>query len=79
MAKSYNKNVWIKAFKIGDWVLRKTFRNTTNPRDGKLAPQWEGPYRITEVVGQGAYQLRSVDEQDLPRSWNAMHLKLYHF
>ena len=79
VARSYNKNVRIKAFKIGDWVLRKTFQNTTNPRDGKLAPQWEGPYRITEVVGQGAYRLRSIDEQDVPRSWNAMHLKLYHF
>ena len=54
--------------------VRKTLQNTTYPRDGKLAPQWEGPYRIAEVVGQGAYQLRSIDEQDVRRSWNAMHL-----
>ena len=58
VAKSYNRNVRIKAFKVGEWVLRKTFQNTVNPVDGKMAPQWEGPYLITEVVGQGAYRLK---------------------
>ena len=79
VARSYNKNVRVKVFKAGDWVLRKTFQNTKDPADGKLAPQWEGPYLIKEVVGQGAYRLETKDGEPIPRSWNATHLKLYHF
>ena len=45
-ARSYNKNVKVRVFKIGDWVLRKVFPNTREPNAGKLAPTWEGPYRI---------------------------------
>ena len=53
ISKSYIKNIRIRRFKIGDLVLRKTFQNTTNPADGKLAPKWEGPYRIETKAGKG--------------------------
>ncbi|KAD6454283.1 hypothetical protein E3N88_08989 [Mikania micrantha] len=39
IAKSYNKNIRIRRFQVGDLVLRKAFLNTTNPADGKLAPK----------------------------------------
>ncbi|CAH9088267.1 unnamed protein product [Cuscuta epithymum] len=76
VARSYNKDVRAKVFRKGDWVLRKSFGNEAI---GKFSPNWEGPYEITEVVGQGAYQLRSVDGKQAPRSWNAVHLKPFHF
>ena len=46
IAKSYNKNIRIRRLQVGDLVLRKTFQNTKDPVDGKLAPKWEGPYLI---------------------------------
>uniref|UniRef100_A0A803N232 Uncharacterized protein n=1 Tax=Chenopodium quinoa TaxID=63459 RepID=A0A803N232_CHEQI len=55
--RSFNKNVKAKTFQLGDWVLRKAFQNTKNPADGKLAPPWEGPYEITQIVRNDAYRL----------------------
>ncbi|KAD5317516.1 hypothetical protein E3N88_17462 [Mikania micrantha] len=75
IAKSYNKNIRIRRFQIGDLVLRKAFQNTTNPTDGKLAPKWEGPYKIDSEAGKGAYKLTNMEGEPLPRSWNAIHLK----
>ncbi|RDX93635.1 Pol polyprotein, partial [Mucuna pruriens] len=43
----------------------------------KLTPIWEGPYRITEEVGKGAYHLEHLDDKKIPRTWNAMNLRVY--
>ncbi|KAK9070324.1 hypothetical protein SSX86_010725 [Deinandra increscens subsp. villosa] len=77
MAKSYNRNLRIRRFQVGDLVLRKAFQNTTNPAHGKLAPKWEGPYLIDSEAGKGAYRLATMEGELLPRAWNAIHLKLY--
>ncbi|KAD4888478.1 hypothetical protein E3N88_20551 [Mikania micrantha] len=77
IAKSYNKNIRIRRFQVGDLVLRKAFQNTTNPTDGKLAPKWEGPYKIDFEAGKGAYRLITIDGETIPRAWNAIHLKTY--
>nr|GEY45836.1 reverse transcriptase domain-containing protein [Tanacetum cinerariifolium] len=42
---------------------------------GKLGPKWEGPYEVTEALGNGAYKLRFTDETVLPRTWNVLNLK----
>nr|GFA33985.1 reverse transcriptase domain-containing protein [Tanacetum cinerariifolium] len=42
---------------------------------GKLGPKWEGPYEVTEALGDGAYKLRSMDETIVPRTWNITNLK----
>ncbi|KAI3783284.1 hypothetical protein L1987_42361 [Smallanthus sonchifolius] len=77
IAKSYNKNIRIRRFQVGDLVLRKAFQNIINPNDGKLEPKWEGPYLIDSEVGKGAYWLATMQGDILPRSWNAIHLKTY--
>ncbi|XP_056685551.1 uncharacterized protein [Spinacia oleracea] len=79
VAKCFNKNVKVKMFKEGDWVLCKVFQNTNELNACKLAPAWEGPYLIDKIVGKGAYRLVNKDGKSVPRSWNATHLKLYHF
>ncbi|XP_017256033.2 uncharacterized protein LOC135147082 [Daucus carota subsp. sativus] len=78
VARSYNKHVHVRLFRVGDMVLRKTFQNTTDPAAGKFADTWEGPYLIDAVVGKGAYQLSTLDGKQVPRTWNALHLKFYH-
>ena len=77
IAKTYNKNIRIRRFQVGDLVLRKAFQNTTNPKDGKFAPKWEGPYLIDSEAGKGAYWIATIEGEVLPRSWNAIHLKSY--
>nr|GEV59972.1 reverse transcriptase domain-containing protein [Tanacetum cinerariifolium] len=42
---------------------------------GKLRPKWEGPYEVTEAMGNGAYKLRSTNGTVLPRTWNVANLK----
>ena len=47
MAKHYNSNVRHRDFQVGDLVLWKVMGAARNPSQGKLGPNWEGPYRIT--------------------------------
>ncbi|KAI7998828.1 Protein DEK [Camellia lanceoleosa] len=47
--KTYNKKVNPRDFQVNDLVLRKVVSNKKDPREGKLGPNWEGPYRITSV------------------------------
>ena len=77
ISRSYNKNVRIRRFQVGDLVLRKVFQNTVELNAGKLAPKWEGPYLIDSEAGKGAYWLSTLDGRILPRSWNAIHLRTY--
>ena len=46
MTKHYNSNVRHKDFQVGDLVLQKVMGATRDPLQGKLGPNWEGPYRI---------------------------------
>ncbi|KAK4841852.1 hypothetical protein QYF36_011535 [Acer negundo] len=79
VARHYNKKVRTRVFKLHDWVLQRVFQNTKEEGARKLGPTWEGPYQITDVIGRGAYKLRGHDGRELHNSWNALHLKRYHF
>ena len=48
-----------------------------NHLDGKFAPNWEGPYKVSQVFGNGAVRLEHLDGQQIPNTWNADHLKYY--
>nr|GEX21562.1 reverse transcriptase domain-containing protein [Tanacetum cinerariifolium] len=43
--------------------------------EGIKARLGEGPYEVTEALGNGAYKLRSTDGMVLPRTWNVTNLK----
>ncbi|KAL0461326.1 UNVERIFIED_CONTAM: hypothetical protein Slati_0020200 [Sesamum latifolium] len=43
---------------------------------GKLDPTWEGPYKVTSVIGK-AYELEDPEGRPLPRPWNVHNLKKY--
>ncbi|KAK9050115.1 hypothetical protein SSX86_030915 [Deinandra increscens subsp. villosa] len=77
MEKYYNAHAKIYYFKEGDLVLRNNDVSKVL-KLGKLTPQWEGPYKISEVLGKGSYVLEDGDGKVLPRSWNGIHLRKYH-
>nr|GEW91202.1 reverse transcriptase domain-containing protein [Tanacetum cinerariifolium] len=74
MTKYYNARVHGVTFRPGDFVYRSN--NASHAvAGGKLGPKWEGPYEVTEALGDEAYKLRSTDETILPRTWNITNLK----
>lgn len=68
LKRGYNANVKARPLAPRDLVLRKVIGAAKNPAWGKLGPNWEGPYRITSVVGTRAYFLADLDEHVIPRS-----------
>nr|GEZ24283.1 reverse transcriptase domain-containing protein [Tanacetum cinerariifolium] len=74
MMKYYNARVRGVAFKPDDFVYRSNDASHA-VAGGKLGPKWEGPYEVTEALGNGAYKLRSTDRTVLPRTWNVTNLK----
>nr|GEV81719.1 reverse transcriptase domain-containing protein [Tanacetum cinerariifolium] len=74
MTKYYN--TWVRgvAFRPGDFFYRSN-QTSHAMEGGKLGPKWEGPYEVTEVLGDGAYRLRSRDGAVLLRTWNVANLK----
>ncbi|KAL8514394.1 hypothetical protein ACS0TY_013488 [Phlomoides rotata] len=45
---------------------------------GVLGPTWEGPYRVTKLSLNGAYELEDMDNNPAQYHWNASHLKKYY-
>ena len=75
LENSYNKRVKPRMFQPRDLVLKKIFKNTTDPGAGTFQPNWEGPYLITRAGESGSYALDKLDGTPVPRMWNVMHLK----
>jgi hypothetical protein len=74
-SRKYNTKVIPRGFKEGDLVLK---RPMGRDKGGKLAPNWEGPFRIREVFGGGAYKLETLKGEAMPRSWNISNLRFYY-
>ena len=70
----YAQKVKPCSFVVGDWVLHRIPTPQT-----KLQPNWEGPFEIVEVVGNGAYRLREIHGgKPIPKTWNALYLRRYY-
>ena len=78
MAKHYNNKVRHRNFQVGDLVLRKVMGAARDPSQGKLGPNWEGPYRIVSWQRKGTYHLETMDGQKLQHPWNTEHLQKYY-
>ena len=61
---------------IGDKVLLKDAAKEKQ-WTGKLSSKWKGPYYIHEIIGKGAYKLRTIEGKVLKTSRNIKHLKKY--
>ena len=78
MVKHYNSQVRHRDFKVRDLILRKVMGAARDPTQGKLGPNWEGPYRITSWQRKGTYHLETIDGRKLPHLWNTEHLRKYY-
>ena len=76
--KYFNKQVWPREFQVNNVVLRRANGPKKEVNKGKMAPNWEGPFRVTESLGKGAYCLQTIDGENLTRTWNSSHLKRYY-
>ena len=63
MAKHYNSNIRHRDFQVRDLVLRKVMGATRDPSQGKLGPNWEGPYKISSWQRKGTYHLETLDRR----------------
>ncbi|XP_060183917.1 uncharacterized protein LOC132613731 [Lycium barbarum] len=70
MGRYYNQRTNHRHFQIGDLVLQRVTLHTKNPNEGKLGPNWDGPYKVIGITGKGSYQLMSEDGQQLSNNWN---------
>jgi hypothetical protein len=41
-----------------------------------VVSNWEGPYKIEEVIAGNSYMVRSIQETSLPRAFNGKYLKM---
>ncbi|GKV45223.1 hypothetical protein SLEP1_g52331 [Rubroshorea leprosula] len=79
VAKSYNKRVKGKNMAVGDLVWKAILPlGKKDHKFGKWSPNWEGPFRIHEVLSGGAYWLESLDGELHPRKINGIYLKPYY-
>nr|XP_025625070.1 uncharacterized protein LOC112717183 [Arachis hypogaea] len=71
MALRYNTRVLKREFEQNDLVLWRNDIGLPTQREGKLALNWKGSYRVREVIGKGAYKLEKLDGKEVTRTWNA--------
>ena len=71
-----DKKVSPRTFFQGDLVLRSI--EATGKPIKKLDPKWEGPFRVSQVCGKGAYKLETMMGEPIPRTWNALHLRKFY-
>ena len=78
LQRMYEKRVNSRELAVGDLVLRKVIGSRRDATHGKLRPNWEGLYKITSVVGAGAFRLEGPNNTPVKRPWNICNLKKYY-
>ena len=58
-AKYYNRRVKPRSFNLDDLFLKKLLPIRKDPTHGKLGPNREGPYVVSQIVRPGNYELQT--------------------
>ncbi|XP_052190043.1 uncharacterized protein LOC127799867 [Diospyros lotus] len=77
VANYYNSRVRSRPLKKGDLILRKSAITNAHREDGKFRANWEGPYRIQEMIGPSTCILQTLQGETMGKTWSTNHLKLY--
>ncbi|XP_027342956.1 uncharacterized protein LOC113855511 [Abrus precatorius] len=78
MARKFNSKISPRQFYKNDLVWRVTGDARKDRREGKLVANWEGPFRVTARLNNGAYKLETLEGKLISRTWNVTHLKHYY-
>jgi len=70
----HNSKIKPRQFQVVDLVMRNAHPYQL---ENKLSPKWSSPFRVTKVLGNGAYMLETLKGGAIPRTWNAANLKFY--
>ena len=60
----YSSKIKPCQFQVANLVMRKAHPYQL---ENKLSPKWTGPFRVTEVLGNGAYRLETLEGGAIPR------------
>ena len=63
---------------VDDLVLHQTDVVVCTGQRGNLMTNWEGPYKVTELVRLGTYRLTTLEWTPIPRTWYDMNLHKYY-
>jgi hypothetical protein len=79
VARAYNRKVKEKSFQLRDliWKMILPLGSRSN-KFGTWSPNWEGPYRIEEVISRNSYIVQNIQGTSLPRALNGKYLKTYY-
>ena len=77
IANRYNSAIIPWIFQEGDLVLRRANIGPPSLGQGKLAANWEDPYRVVKVLGNRAYKLSTLLGSKVPRLWNSSNLRKF--
>ena len=65
IVRYYDRKVRPNSFKPSDLVLKKLLPSRKDPTHGKLGPNWEGPYIVSQVIHPGNYELQTEEGKTL--------------
>ncbi|XP_027346488.1 uncharacterized protein LOC113858178 [Abrus precatorius] len=68
MARKFNSKISPRQFYKDDLVWRVTGDARKDRREGKLAANWEGPFRVTARLNNGAYKLKTLEGKLISRT-----------
>ncbi|KAK2372816.1 hypothetical protein QL285_073909 [Trifolium repens] len=78
VAKAYNKKVKYKTFNLGDLVWKVILPMDKRDRVfGKWSPHWEGPFKISKILSNGAYEIQELAPEQRTVNMNGKYLKKY--
>ena len=78
VARAYNKRVRRKSFEERELVWKVVLPIGAKDRElGKWSPNWEGPFKVHQVLPGNAYWLLSLEGEPHKRFINEKYLKKY--
>jgi hypothetical protein len=79
VARAYNNRVKERLFQVKNLVWKTILPiGCRSNKFGKWSPNWEGPYRIKEVILRNSYMVQSVQGTSLLRALKGKYLKKYY-
>jgi hypothetical protein len=79
VARAYNKRVKERLFQVKNLVWKTILPiGSRSNKFGKWSPNWEGPYRIKEVILRNSYMVQRVQGTSLLRALKGKYLKKYY-